>query len=96
MATSTATIARNAVQKLPAHLAPAIEAYADRLDVSQIERAYRVAAEAHAGQRRASGARYVTHAVGVAPILAELRLDTAPIAAGLIHAVVAHTAVDLT
>ncbi|MYF60489.1 MAG: bifunctional (p)ppGpp synthetase/guanosine-3',5'-bis(diphosphate) 3'-pyrophosphohydrolase [Gammaproteobacteria bacterium] len=96
MATSTATIARNAVQKLPAQLAPAIEAYADRLDVGRIERAYRVAAEAHAGQRRASGARYVTHAVGVATILAELRLDTASIAAGLIHDVVEDTAVDLT
>ena len=96
MAPSTATISRNAVQNLPAPLAPAIAAYADRLDVGQVERAYQVAAEAHAGQRRASGARYVTHAVGVATILAELRLDTASIVAGLIHDVVEDTAVDLT
>ncbi|MDE0649928.1 MAG: HD domain-containing protein, partial [Gammaproteobacteria bacterium] len=45
---------------------------------------------------RVCGARYVTHAVGVATILAELRLDTASIAAGLIHDVVEDTAVDLT
>ena len=92
MATSNATIAR----ELPAPLAEAVARYADRLDVARIRRAYRLAAEAHAGQRRASGASYVTHAVAVATILARLRLDTASVTAGLLHDVVEDTAVDLT
>ena len=96
MATTTAAIAKSAAPDLPAPLARAMEEYADRLDVGQVNRAYRLAAEAHAGQRRASGARYVTHAVGVATILADLRLDSASITAGLIHDVVEDTAVDLT
>ena len=96
MATSTATIATSTARDLPAPLAQAVAQYADRLDVSLIRDAYRLAAEAHAGQRRASGASYVTHAVGVAAILAQLRLDTASVTAGLIHDVVEDTAVDLT
>ena len=96
MATSTATIAKSAARDLPAPLAQAIAEYADRLDVDQVRRASRLATEAHAGQRRASGDSYVTHAIGVATILAELRLDGASITAGLIHDVVEDTAVDLT
>ncbi len=96
MATSTATITKSAARDLPASLARAIAEYADRLDVDRVRKAYRIAAEAHAGQRRASGDNYVTHAVRVATILAELRLDTASLVAGLIHDVVEDTAVDLT
>lgn len=96
MATSTATTAKSAARDLPVPLAQAIAEYADRLDVDQVRRASRLATEAHAGQRRASGDSYVTHAIGVATILAELRLDGASITAGLIHDVVEDTAVDLT
>ena len=96
MASTTAAIATSAGRGLPQPLAQAIEEYADRVDVAQIRGAYQLAAEAHAGQRRASGASYVTHAVGVATILAELRLDSASITSGLIHDVVEDTAVDLT
>jgi GTP pyrophosphokinase len=96
MATSTATIATSTDRDLPPPLAQAIDEYADRVDVARIQRAYQLAAEAHSGQRRASGASYVTHAVGVATILAQLRLDTASVAGGLIHDVVEDTAVDLT
>jgi GTP pyrophosphokinase len=55
------------------------------LDVDTIRRAYDFAAEAHAGQTRASGEDYVSHPVEVATILASLRLDTFTIVAGLIH-----------
>ncbi len=96
MATSTATIATTTGRDLPRPLAKAIGDYADRVDVARIRRAYGLAAEAHAGQRRLSGDRYVTHAVGVATILALLRLDTASLIGGLIHDVVEDTAVDLT
>ena len=96
MATSTAAIATTTGRDLPRPLAQAIGEYADRVDVARIRRAYGLAAEAHAGQRRLSGDRYVTHAVGVATILAQLRLDTASLIGGLIHDVVEDTAVDLT
>ncbi len=83
------------IRGLPRELARQIEAYADRLDVELIRSAYDTAAEAHAGQRRASREPYVNHAVEVATILASLRLDTATIVAGLVHDAVEDTAVSL-
>ena len=80
---------------LPVELGRALEPYVDRLDVGAITRAYRLAYEAHAGQRRASGEEYVTHTVEVATILAGLRLDTASIVAGLVHDTVEDTHVTL-
>ena len=84
---STTTPARSTstIHDLPRPLARALEGYADRLDVDLIRRAYDFAAEAHAGQTRASGEDYVSHPVEVATILASLRLDTDTIVAGLIH-----------
>ena len=50
---------------------------------------------AHAGQKRHSGEDYIVHCVEVAEILAELHLDTATIASGLIHDVVEDTTATL-
>ncbi len=72
-----------------------MEAYADRLDVDLIVEAYGVAKEAHAGQQRASGEKFVSHAVEVTTILAQLRLDTDSLVAGLIHDVVEDTPISL-
>ncbi|MFQ5520830.1 MAG: HD domain-containing protein, partial [Candidatus Methylomirabilia bacterium] len=66
------------------------------MDVDLIRDAYDVAAEAHAGQRRASGEEYVTHTVEVATILGQIRLDTHSIVSGLIHDVVEDTTLSLT
>ncbi len=63
-------------------------------DRELVERAYRVAAEAHKGQKRASGAPYIQHCLAVAEILAELRMPAAVVAAGLLHDTVEDT--DLT
>jgi GTP pyrophosphokinase len=65
------------------------------LDVDKIREAYEFAADAHAGQRRASGEDYVTHTVEVATILALLRLDTASIVTGLVHDTVEDTAISI-
>ncbi len=54
-------------------------------DIELIRKAYRVANEAHAGQTRISGEPYIMHCIEVAQILAQLRLDTTTIAAGLLH-----------
>ncbi|NCG32571.1 MAG: HD domain-containing protein, partial [Proteobacteria bacterium] len=72
-----------------------MEAYADRLDVEKIREAYDLAVEAHGGQTRASGEEYVTHTVEVATLLAQLRLDSNSIVAGLIHDTVEDTDISL-
>ncbi len=50
-----------------------------------IKRAYQMAAEAHAPQRRKSGEPYIVHPIAVAGIVAELGLDEVTIAAALLH-----------
>jgi len=85
MSTTTSVRSTSTIRDLPRPLARSLEEYVDRLDVDVIRRAYEFAAEAHAGQTRASGEEYVSHPVEVATILATLRLDTDTIAAGLIH-----------
>jgi len=67
----------------------------DRLDEELLARAYRFSEEAHRGQVRNSGEPYVTHAVEVAKILAELQLDTTTVASGLIHDVVEDTKISI-
>jgi GTP pyrophosphokinase len=73
-----------------------MERYADRLDLDRLRDAYRLAAEAHAGQKRASGEDYVTHVVEVATLLAQFKLDTSSLVAALVHDVVEDTPVSLT
>jgi GTP diphosphokinase / guanosine-3',5'-bis(diphosphate) 3'-diphosphatase len=84
------------IRGLPRPLARAMERYAERLDVDQVRRAYELAVEAHAGQRRASGEEYVNHVVEVATLLAQFKLDTASLVAALIHDVVEDTPFTLT
>ena len=60
-------------------------------DLTIIEKAYKVAAEAHKDQKRKSGEPYIIHPLCVAIILAELELDKETIAAGLLHDVVEDT-----
>lgn len=64
-------------------------------DRAQIERAYELAERAHAGQLRASGEPYVQHCLAVAQILADLRMPTSVIVAGLLHDAVEDTALTL-
>jgi len=72
-----------------------MEAYSDRLDVDAVRDAYDLAREAHAGQRRASGDEFVSHAVEVATILATFGLDTDSLVSGLVHDVVEDTSVSV-
>ncbi|MGA3125139.1 MAG: bifunctional (p)ppGpp synthetase/guanosine-3',5'-bis(diphosphate) 3'-pyrophosphohydrolase [Candidatus Korobacteraceae bacterium] len=55
----------------------------DDLDI--IRRAYELSLEHHSGQQRASGEPYLVHPLEVAILLAEMKLDTTAIAAGLLH-----------
>lgn len=63
--------------------------------VAMIERAYEMAAEAHAPQRRKSGEPYITHPLAVASIVAGLGLDEVTIAAALLHDAVEDTPLTL-
>ena len=63
-------------------------------DIAIVEKAYKVACEAHKNQKRKSGEPYVIHPICVAIILAQLELDEETIAAGILHDVLEDT--DIT
>ncbi|MCY4397984.1 MAG: bifunctional (p)ppGpp synthetase/guanosine-3',5'-bis(diphosphate) 3'-pyrophosphohydrolase [Gemmatimonadetes bacterium] len=95
MATTAAAERVPTIRGFPRPLARAMEGYASRLDIDMIRLAYELAEEAHSGQRRASGEPFITHAVEVATLVAELRLDTASVASALVHDVPEDTVVSI-
>jgi guanosine-3',5'-bis(diphosphate) 3'-pyrophosphohydrolase len=64
-----------------------------KLSADTVERAHAFAAAAHAGQLRESGDPYLSHCEEVATILSRLKLDSATVAAGLLHDVLEQTGV---
>src|SRR5690606_7572431 len=62
-----------------------VRAYNPKADVGLINRAYVYSMKAHGNQKRASGQPYLVHPLAVAGILADLQLDDASIAVGLLH-----------
>jgi GTP pyrophosphokinase len=78
-----------------ADLVERIRGYHPAADVEIVSRAYDYSVRAHEGQKRKSGDPYFIHPAAVAGIIAELRLDTASICAGLLHDVVEDTLATL-
>ena len=72
-------------------LLESIRKYHPSADLSLVEKAYKVAYDAHKGQVRKSGEPYIMHPLCVAIILADLELDKETIAAGLLHDVLEDT-----
>jgi len=68
-----------------------IESLNANVDIPLLRRAYEFSDAAHHGQKRASGEPFFNHCIEVALILAEQHLDTATLAAGMIHDVVEDT-----
>ncbi len=64
-------------------------------DKELVQRAYRVAEEAHRAQKRNSGEPYINHCIAVASILADLRVPPEVVAAGLLHDTVEDTNITL-
>ena len=76
-------------------LVDSIRKYHPSDDITMIEKAYRVAEDAHKEQKRKSGEPYIIHPLNVAVILAELEMDKETIAAGILHDVVEDTVMSL-
>ena len=85
--TSAPVPIENLIKRLPDTFSPA--------DRELVQRAYRVAKEAHRKQKRNSGEPYINHCVAVASILANLRVPPEVVAAGLLHDTVEDTNITL-
>lgn len=62
-----------------------VRQYNPSADVEFIGRAYFFSSEAHQRQKRKEGTPYFEHPLAVASILADMKMDTVTIAAGLLH-----------
>ena len=78
-------------EELYQELIRCVQKYHPSDDISMIEKAYKVASEAHKNQFRKSGEPYIIHPLNVAIILADLKLDKETIVAGILHDVVEDT-----
>lgn len=65
------------------------------VDTEEISQAFTLANESHTGQKRKSGENYILHPIEVAKILADLKMDTDTIVAGILHDVVEDTLITL-
>jgi len=72
-----------------------IRSYRPNDDQSLVKKAYDFSLQHHTGQTRASGEPYLVHPLEVALLLADMRLDTTAIAAGLLHDSVEDTKVTV-
>lgn len=59
--------------------------YRPKANIELIKKAYIFSWEAHCAQKRKEGIPYIYHSLAVADILADMKMDSATIAAGLLH-----------
>ena len=76
-------------------LTEAIKASGRAYNTEMIEKAYRMANEAHKDARRRSGEPYICHPLAVARLVLDLGMDTESIAAALLHDVVEDTPITI-
>lgn len=72
-----------------------VRAYQPDPDTEMIARAYHFSERMHEGQTRRSGEPYFIHPVGVASIIADMKLDVPSIITGLLHDTVEDTLTSL-
>ncbi len=63
-------------------------------DVELLKKAYDFSSKAHGSQTRIEGSPYIEHPLAVASILADMKMDTTTIAAGLLHDTIEDTSVS--
>ena len=68
-----------------------VKSYYPDADLDMIRHAYVYSARVHQGQLRKSGEPYMVHPVAVAGLLAQMKLDEASVATGLLHDTVEDT-----
>jgi GTP pyrophosphokinase len=83
------------VEQLYAELEQKIRALRPKDDLSQLQKAYLMAAEAHKGQLRQSGEPYMIHPLHVTLILADMQMDMVCLITGLLHDTVEDTTLSL-
>lgn len=88
-------VKNNKTDRTYEELIAALENCDKDFDMKKINEAYEFAAKSHEGQKRRSGAPYITHPLTVAYILVKLGMDTDSICAALLHDVVEDTPVTL-
>jgi len=72
-----------------------VHSYNSKADLDLIKKAYQIAEKAHQGQKRLSGDPVISHCLTTANFLADWKLDSASIAAGLLHDTVEDTTVTV-
>ena len=72
-----------------------VRSYHSGADVALIRRAYDFSRQVHRGQKRQSGDPYFVHPVGVACLIADLKLDVPSVVTGLLHDTVEDTLTTL-
>ncbi len=72
-----------------------VRTYSPDADFASVQRAYHFSREAHCIQKRSEGSPYINHPLAVAYILADMKMDTLSIAAGLLHDTVEDAEVPL-
>ena len=84
-----------AVETLYRELEARIRALRPNEDLAPLEKAYRFAAQRHAGQKRVSGEPYMIHPLMVTLQLAAMNMDMVCLETGLLHDVVEDTSAKL-
>ncbi len=97
MSTEVAPVvpAPGVVEQLYAELEQKIRALRPKDDLSQLQKAYLMAVEAHKGQLRQSGEPYMIHPLQVTLILADMHMDMVCLITGLLHDTVEDTTLSL-
>jgi GTP pyrophosphokinase len=83
------------VEQLYSELDQKVRVLRPKDDFTQLEKAYRVASEAHKDQKRVSGEPYMVHPLNVTLILADMQMDLVCLETGLLHDTVEDTRVSL-
>jgi GTP diphosphokinase / guanosine-3',5'-bis(diphosphate) 3'-diphosphatase len=83
------------VEQLYSELEHKVRLVRPKDDFTQLEKAYRLAADAHKSQLRQSGEPYMVHPLQVTLILADMQMDMVCLETGLLHDTVEDTSVSI-